>query len=62
MTLLLEHFGGFTLKSDVCFQRNPIAKLAWYTSTLFCNDAMVAMATMQVVLKPILNILGKTSR
>jgi len=32
------------------FLRNLIAKLVWYTGTLFCNDAVVAIATRQVVL------------
>jgi len=50
MILTLEHFGGVVLKSDECFLRNQIAKVAWYTDVLFCNDAMVAIATTQVVL------------
>jgi len=33
-----------------CFLRNPIVKLARQISALFCNDAMVATATLQVVL------------
>jgi len=50
MILILEHFGGVILKSGTCFLRNLIVELALYTSTLFCNDAMVAVAAMQVVL------------
>jgi len=50
MILILEYFSGVMLKGDVCFLRNPIAKLAWETGALFCNDAMVDIATTQVVL------------
>jgi len=38
------------LKKDACFLRNPIAELVWQTGSLFCNDAMIAIATTQVVL------------
>jgi len=50
MILLLEHIAGVMLKCDARFLRNPIAKHFWQTSTLFCNDAVVAVAITQVVL------------
>jgi len=61
--MTVEHFDGAMLKSAACFLSNP-----WLTDALFCNDAMVAIATMQVILDlyiphPAIDvIIGKASR
>jgi len=46
MILILEHFGGVMFKSDAFSE-----KLDCLTSVeLFCNDAVIAITSMQVVL------------
>jgi len=50
MMLILEHFDEVVSKSDMCFLRKSTVKLARLTGTLFCNDATISIATMQVIL------------